>query len=249
MSDKYYHLASEARAELVARQKNGVRDKVLCYWQKQNVAMPKLADAPLQAVLARQLSTARFEDILFREISAAAGFTPTWWAYPADKYTSFSALKRSFLHPRLCVGRDRIGLRIRKKRLANQQSWEKKPLSEISTFCGQTLVEWHRKHREIVLGPSLSLEVPLAGQSYTRFLSLFVADAVLFEDYHGGESGNVLDRFTAERFEPAWQQVYEELGFAPLIVRMPWWPELAYYPGSADWQSYGVVDPCSLPLR
>ncbi|MEK7582973.1 MAG: hypothetical protein AAB483_01030 [Patescibacteria group bacterium] len=80
---------------------------------------------------------------------------------------------------------------------------------------------------------------------YPRYLSMFVAHAVLFEDYHGGESGTELDGFTATVFEPAFKQVTERFGVSPIIVPLPWWPELAFYPhpDAGDWRTHGIIPP------
>jgi hypothetical protein len=65
---------------------------------------------------------------------------------------------------------------------------------------------------------------------YDLFLLLFVAHMVLFEDYHGGESGDELDGFTSKVFEPAFERVYKCFDVKPLIVPVAWKPEFAYYP-------------------
>lgn len=238
MSEKYYCAMAEARAKLEDRQRSGAKDKVVEFWHRQNLPLPTLPTVERPAVLARQVATGRFEDILFRELALGGGLTPTWWEYTADKFASVSPYKRNLMHP-VCVRKTQKGLHQQTKKLGQPHQWEKRPLKEVVSKEGVSLVEWHHQRRDEILGPSVVVDVP--GYAYPLFLSLFVAHAVLFEDYHGGESGDELDGFTKRRFEPSWQKVADELGMEPLIVRMPWWPELALYPETQDWRQYGII--------
>jgi hypothetical protein len=69
-----------------------------------------------------------------------------------------------------------------------------------------------------------------ANDYYEAYLSLFISHAILFEDYHGGESGAELGGFTARVFEPAFAALEERFGYTPIIVRLPWWKELGLFP-------------------
>lgn len=240
MYAKFYHTPEGALLELERRQKLGVQEKVQRFWASQGKEMPKLPSIGNMAVFARQLATARFEDLAYRELALGAGFAPTWWEYTSDQFTHRSPLKRSYMHPGLCVGRDKNGLRFRTKKLARMHDWERRELREIQTREGVSLVDWHHAHRDRVLGENIRLEVPI--QTYPLFLSLFVAHGVLFEDYHGGESGAELDGFTVRKFEPAWHQVHELIGFSPIVVSMPWSSDFALYPATGEWEQYGVVE-------
>jgi hypothetical protein len=217
-----------------------IERQVESLWSTHGFSLPVLPDLYNSAILARQLATARFEDLLFREMAKAIGYTPTWWPFECDIFTDRSPLKRSYLHPHMCVKRDRVGLRTRRKRLADFTRWEGKRLDEIETKEGANLVEWHkRRHREIV-GPFPVQNIPKL--PYQLFLSLFVIHGVLFEDYHGGESGNSLGNFTTHVFEPAFKEVIQHIGLPPLIVRLPWWPALQFH-APTDWESCEVVRP------
>src|SRR3989338_657444 len=239
MSKGYYCTAAEAHTKLKERQGCGAKESVVEFWHKRSLSLPVLPAVERPAVLARQVATGRFEDILFRELALSAGLTPTWWQYTEDRFTSVSPYKRSLIHT-VCARKTQKGLHLQTKKLGQPHKWEKKTLKEIRSEEGRSLIEWHHKRRENVMGPGIIADV--TAYSYPLFLSLFVAHAVLFEDYHGGESGDELNGFTKKRFEPAWQEVADELGMQPLVVQLPWWPELAFYPETPDWRQYGVVE-------
>lgn len=82
---------------------------------------------------------------------------------------------------------------------------------------------------------------------YPLLLSLAVAHGAMFEDFHGGESSGVeLGSFTQRVFEPAFREVTELFGIPPLIVPLPWWKELGYYPSlelcrARDWRTHPVL--------
>ncbi|MBI4252577.1 hypothetical protein HY623_00125 [Candidatus Uhrbacteria bacterium] len=212
----------------------------------------------LCGVLSRHVATFRYEDGLFALMAKEAGLLPMWLEYVGDKYVDVSSYKRSLLRPTLCSGRGRNGgLKLRKETLVeNEQFWRGKPFQNIVTDHGGQLVAWHHTLQNEML-EGLLVEKPVrtdctgwlgriastAHGYYEAYMSVFVAHGVLFEDYHGGESGNALDNFTGRVFEPAWKRLHERFGVRPLIVRLPWWESLGYYPGDREWRSHGVIPP------
>lgn len=61
-----------------------------------------------------------------------------------------------------------------------------------------------------------------APEYYAAYLAMFGGLNCLLEDFHGGESGCALKKFTENVFEPAFERVERELGFKPLIYKLPW---------------------------
>ncbi|MCW1929738.1 MAG: hypothetical protein KIH62_000310 [Candidatus Kerfeldbacteria bacterium] len=131
------------------------------------------------------------------------------------------------------------------------------PLFEIFAPNGTPLTTLHRVHQMKMLAPIcprgvISFDITSwyrdgnlmnSRQYYIALMSLFVAHGVLFEDFHGGESGEQLDAFTAEVFQPASRRLKDIFGVAPLVVPLPWKREYAYYPSNTSWPEWNVVPP------
>lgn len=256
----YTPLSPYIREEIARRQP--LRNQVETWWQENDWGLPPIIqamDGHLCGVLARHVATFRYEDGLFALMAKEAGLHPCWFEYTADEYADKSSYKRSLLRPTLCFGRGRRGgYKLRKDPLVeNEGLWRGKPLQTIVTdHDGGKLVEWHHKLQDQMLegflaqppkrmdcSEWLAKVSPTARGYYEVYVSLFISHAVLFEDFHGGESGQELDSFTRGIFEPAWKRVQERFGVSPLIVRLPWWESLGYYPGGREWRSHGVIPP------
>jgi hypothetical protein len=157
------------------------------------------------------------------------------------------------LHPTFVERRGRHGgLVTRKLRLASIERNRLRPLTAINLNSGESLLSYHFKlHLEFGRGAKNLFDLSaFYGQYeydpkryYWGFLSFFIAHAVLYEDYHGGEDRNVLAPFTRDVFTPAFEGLTRKFGVSPLIVRMPWHPNLSYYPrpGEADWTRHEVI--------
>jgi len=167
------------------------------------------------------------------------GLTPLWAPYEGDWYVDKSPLKCSYVQPRIVRGFGKTDKPIlHKERLVHPTTCQGKRLNEISVNPRLSLVNWHRFWLERVYPDAIVTDfshiyMRAGGRPpdyYPFLLSLFLAHAVLFEDYHGGESGTRLDRFTSGIFEPAFTGVEARFGIPPLIVPLPWWKELGYYP-------------------
>ena len=205
---------------------------------------PTIVPASHCGVFARQLASFRFEDAHFILMCEKAGLTPAWFPCSTDEFVSISPLKRSYIVPFCAKGYSKNGAPIVKRNRivadANAANvCERKRLCDITTSEGAMLPQWHRQRLTKAYPPALILEEDCykdifsklcVTDRYDLFLSLFVAHMVLFEDYHGGESGDELDGFTSRVFEPAFERVYKRFGVKPLIVPVSWKPEFAYYP-------------------
>lgn len=246
-----YHQACVAAETLQVREK--IKPLVEEWWQENGWGMTSLPQIPNAAVLARQLATFRYEDAVFASMSEEVGLVPVWFSYTGDKFSTESKLKRSYLHPVYCDGCGRNkGLKLRTERLvADMNRYSGRTLDQISTLHGVSLVEYHHEHLQQMYPDALTCDntqwlkkigtgANAAKKYYCAYLSLFLAHAVLFEDYHGGESGTALDNFTSEVFEPAYAEVAKLFGVSPLIVKLPWWNELQYYPANSNWKDHGV---------
>ncbi|MER3570097.1 MAG: hypothetical protein C4348_00570 [Patescibacteria group bacterium] len=253
--ERFYIPLEEARALLEERRQQGWTLKVEEYWRKKRgIQFPEelsnLND--LAGFLARHLATARYEDFAFILLTKRAGLKPTWLTYTADRFVTCSPVKVSYLCPKIVTGFGRRGGPIlRKYRLANPRVAERKRLCDIRINTGKKLVDWHRRRLEAVYPGANVVDFSRVFQArgnaqgyYPLFLSLAVAHGVLFEDFHGGESGERLNSFTKEVFEPAFDEVTNTFGVQPLIVKLPWWPELGYYPSiklATNWRNHRSI--------
>lgn len=245
---QYYVAADEAAALL--RERQYLRGEVESYWAEQGVLFPQwLRELKPSALWARQLVSWRFEDAVFADTARAAKLPTVWMRLTSDRFTEVSSLKRSYLHPQMATGLDRNGgIITRRQRLGDMRRWNGLALSDITLKDGQILPAWHQARWERGYGQGTIVEcddIKLAWGSqvnryYLALMSMLIAHGVLFEDYHGGESGDNLDSFTADVFEPAFALVKERFGVQPLIVKMPWWPELSLYP-SDEWISLATA--------
>lgn len=252
MSDMYYISASQAQEKL--RQRTHLRAQVEAFWTENGLPFPAELRSGGYAGMGRHVPTFRFEDAVFTLMAESAGLQPTWIGYEQDKFVVQSNVKRSLLRPQLTERTNKHGAPIaRTRKLVPNPDWfHGMALGNIRTDDGRLMVDWHseRLHRAVPQARCYDMSHISAhwgGRAenyYTAYLSLFVAHGVLFEDYHGGESGDALDSFTARVFEPAAARVEQLFGVNPLVVALPWWPELALYPSGAwldDWRSCDVV--------
>jgi len=245
MSDKYYVPLAEAAAILRSRQP--LRAEVIHFWETEGATFPaELMNLRPSAVWARQLATWRFEDVLFADMARQARLPTFHYTYEQDQFVSVSTLKRSYVQPVIATGLDRNGRVITKRQrlICRPQDHERALLSDLVTETGERVVDWHRSRFDKFYGLGTVLDATAqkvswgntSVRNYLGLLSLFIAHGVLFEDYHGGESGIKLDTFTTDIFEPAFAVIEKRFGVKPLIVQMPWNASLSLYP-SESWNT------------
>jgi hypothetical protein len=249
----------QARAQLNSRV--ALRADVEAWWSRQRWGRPSLplGHSPI-AILARQIATFRYEDGAFVLLAEAAGLEPAWFELASDLFSRKSPFKLTLVRPRFCSGRLPDGT-LREEHFTVEPATDldgpRVALSsvQLSQDCWPDLLEicslpeFH--HRQLFeCHPSAYLGDNTAWLSrhgdarsyYLPFLSLFVAHCILFENFSEGESNAAhLGAFRARCVEPAWRELVAEFGVEPLVVRMPWRPELALYPANASWRSHGVI--------
>ncbi|PIR77029.1 MAG: hypothetical protein COU30_04700, partial [Candidatus Magasanikbacteria bacterium CG10_big_fil_rev_8_21_14_0_10_38_6] len=112
MHDVFYTDVFAARAELEQRRQDvRLKQEVEQWWQSLGCGIPELPqdDGHLYALLARQVATARYEDIVFKFVAEAGGLAPLWGSYTGDKFSVHSAYKKSLVDPFIIDGRGRSG--------------------------------------------------------------------------------------------------------------------------------------------
>ncbi len=218
------------------------------WWLENGWGWPDLPIAPSRAVIARQLHSFRYEDAVFATMAMSAGMSPVWMSYTGDKMSTESNLKRSYIRPVFCSGVGRNGgLKLKSEQLTTTEASFGRRLDQIKIVGGTLLADYHQRHQERMFPGALRgdstawvQQIGRARDYYAAYLSLFLAHAVLFEDYYAGESGPALGPFTLEVFEPAHQKLVDLFGVEPLLVKLPWWDGLQYYPADPNWNNHGI---------
>lgn len=239
------------------RRREALRYEVERWWQRRGWPIPDFlppVDRP-SGFLLRHVATARFEDIVFSLMAQAAGLEPLWGEYTTDTFAAASSFKRSLVNRTTTTGRNRHGHAETRtdRRVEDVNKLHKQRLCDIQLVSGEALVDFHHHLQDTLLPKPVrrfnSSELfrqagfRSAKDYYVFCLSWFIAHGVLFDDFHGGESGGKLDVFVRDTVEPAWAEVRHAFDIAPLIVALPWWKELGYYPTSSSWQDHHMIPP------
>ena len=234
---EYYTSPKEVNEELTER--SSLMGEVHRYWELEVPSMPRWCrQIGHFACLARQIPTFRYEDAFFAMATRELHLQPVWIGYEQDWFSSDSPIKRSYLHPKVARRLGKNGQPVvRTEKWCNIEDWVGRRLSEILTKRGDSLVRLHHTIlRESYPGAKIfdisSFLRQYMGprEYYQPWLSMFIAHGILFEDYHGGESGDRLDSFTAEVFEPAAEGLRNRFGVYPMITPMPWYSHFGVYP-------------------
>lgn len=252
---QHYTSVRAAHEQLIRRE--ALRSQVEAWWRSRGWSAPSFLPPVEQpsAFLLRHVATARFEDIVFSLMAQAAGLQPLWGEYTSDTFAAASSYKRSLVNRTVTSGRNRHGHAITRadRLVADVNKLQRQRLCDIETEDGRSLVELHHTLQDTLLPAPVqrfdsSATFCEAGfrsakDYYTFCLSWFIAHGVLFDDFHGGESGGKLSAFVTDTVEPAWNEVRRTFDAAPLIVALPWWKELAFYPDTPAWNHHQMIPP------
>lgn len=207
-------------------------------WKAKGLSVPFSFSKPT-AVIGRP-AIFRIESVLVIHMAESHGMDISWLTYDDDRYVDASKVKRSLVQPYFADKLDKKGNFIshRVRLIENLRPIQLVELSKIISDDGVSVLSLHRE-RLLQAYPNVHISdmshwaKSLGGNAlayYEAYLSLFVSHAILFEDYHGGESGEGLSSFTKQVFEPAFANVTQRFGVKPIVVKLPWKPHYAYYP-------------------
>jgi hypothetical protein len=179
-------------------------------------------------VIFRHIATPNYEIRRFMSAADAAEVKPLILEYTADIFRSLNQWKYSLAKIGFYKGRDKKGGLITEHRnIIDFNTSNSKPLSEISTTWNQGLVDFHHEfflahfpeHRENIFDLSKWLHENghNAKSYYKSFLSLFLGQAILFENF--SLEGEELS-FTRDVILPAFMEIVKETGHKPLIVAL-----------------------------
>ncbi|KKS18067.1 MAG: hypothetical protein UU76_C0027G0011 [Parcubacteria group bacterium GW2011_GWC1_41_7] len=203
--------------------------------------LPKGLPSAPHAYFCRHVATARIEDLAFAHMAAQTGLPPLWATYVDDKMTSRNHTKCDVLRTYVFDGRGRNGgAKLERFDLANLQEWDGKVLSAVRTgLSGASIVDVHMRAREQVFDgiahATLDFSAWLKQWSgsrayYQYYFAFFSVFGVLVEEFHGPPDDQEVEVFRLVVADPAFDAVERVLGVAPLIVRLPWEDEQAWYP-------------------
>ncbi|HVU06202.1 MAG TPA: hypothetical protein VHE10_00160 [Candidatus Paceibacterota bacterium] len=229
-NDFIYTSLEDAAKELAARHEDSGIARYVADTLPAGVPEP-LAKAP-KAVLFRQLATPNYEFRRFISIADAIGdFEPLLWEYHQDKFTSNNECKKSWGKMSFYLGKGKKGgSKIARFNVIDFNSYNGKKIDEVKTLWGQSLIDFHHELIEKTYSGFLFLKPTLFDASewfsrsggnakdyYRNFLTLFLKNAILFENF-------MLDEkeigFTKEVFLPAFIEILRSSGRKPLIVAL-----------------------------
>lgn len=221
MMDMYTPI-EEAQTELWARWNNAaLREEVLRYIGD----LPEVFVNEPRAVLFRNIMTPNFEYIHYLELAKKVNLKHLGLEYVTDSFCTRNVDKVSLGRLPFFKKKDRIGNNvIQYNRIIDMMGCERKPINEIKTLWGESLVDFH--HR-ILSAHSSDIELfdisswhKFNGNSakyyYPYYLALFICNGILFENFITNEEEE--ERFSRTVVYPAFEEVVRLFGVKPLIV-------------------------------
>ncbi len=220
----------EARRELKRRRKDAdLQAEVREFIDTKAKKVLEKCEVP-RAVMFRQLASPTHELLRFLRIAKHMHLTPLLFEYHGDKFVSANnsykrALGKMPIYQHTGIdGRDIV----RYKNIIDFNTSAGKPLDTIRCRDGQSLIGFH--HKLLKKMARLNVEAHsvdatpwfrgIGGNAigyYEQFLSLFIRDGILFEQFEPTKSEQ---RFTREVVMPAFKRVLTRFKLRPLIVRV-----------------------------
>lgn len=186
--------------------------------------VPEILSNGPRAVLARYVATPNLETVRFLELASGNGLNPVVFEFQSDILHFKNPAKRHLVDMVFNHGTGRNGGPKEKKiRVVNFGRYEGKPFGNIKTCNGETLVDFHHRLISKVfpevelwdLSDWLGRNGGRAYKYYEKFLSLFIAHSILFENFL---KTSYEAAFTEKVVQPAIRRLQEIFGYEPLII-------------------------------
>lgn len=185
--------------------------------------MPEFLKYEPKAYLGRQIASPNFECIRFLELSDEIGLNPVIPEFKKDKYTMINPVKYYFANLRV-ENEDKTHNVIN---IVDEDYFNGKKLCDVKTLWGEDLIQFHHEmfrnnfndfeNNIFDISEWFSKNGRRSGKFYIYLLSLFVRNAVLFENYlDSGEEGELFRKIVL----PSFRKVEEIFGCKPLIVQL-----------------------------
>lgn len=182
--------------------------------------------------LARHVATPNFETLRFLHLLEPLELPIVISQDTKDKFVPANMLKRALGKLPICtrvISREgSIEEIFQNVSIIDFNTSSGRSFSEIKTLWGESLTDFHASlfnalmaHTPLIVDDSEWIDRNHRGnllEHYKRFLALFVAHGVLFEDYLVEDEEE--ERFKQEILGPAFAFVEEQFGLRPLIVQL-----------------------------
>ncbi len=219
--------------EALSEIKNRKDDKNLIQYVNKILpnGVPLIMKDQKSAVLFRQVASPNYELRRFLSlVDGADGLTPLFFEYHNDKFTDNNDLKYYLGMMPFYNGKGKKGgEKINYLKIIDFQSSRGKPIKDVKTRWGQSLSAFHKGLFKEAFGSKITDTMFFdasewfngngnkAKTYYKKFLTLFLKDGVLFENFMINEPER---SFTKEVFLPAFIEIYKETKTKPLIVAL-----------------------------
>lgn len=224
-----YTPLSTALAELEQRANNEQLEK---YISALPAGLPQELREKKFAVIFRPIATPDFDFRRFASIvEMIPELQPLVLEYHEDRYLNRNDCK--FALGKVCfnTGKSKKGeMLFTNKVIIDVNDANKKKISEVKTHWGERLIDFHHdllkneyldKTKQNIKTFDASAWLHRSGgvpeQYYKSFLSLFLKDAILFENFMLNENEY---EFTKSVVLPAFIKIYQETGHKPLVVAL-----------------------------
>lgn len=217
-----YTSLEEAKQELYRRwNDNDLRKEVAASIGTE----PSLLTEEPKACLSRFITTPNFELFKFLELTYQIELKPVFIEHANDLFYSGNLDKRARGKLHFFFKRDKRGEAIyARRRIVDFYKYDGKPLRSVQTLWNESLIDFH--HRLLLNYPMTNLEIfdmsnwcsvngGKAKEYYCCFLSLFICNGVLFENFITNEED---ERFSESVVFPALKSIFERFGLKPLVV-------------------------------
>lgn len=194
------------------------------------MGVPAVFKNERNAVLARQLASPNFEFMKFSNVADKLnGFTKIVMEMHKDKFTPADNLTKYHLG-KIVFNNSRMQHDSNNSIMTvDFNEYGGKKISEVKTVWGQGFVDFHHELLQYSINNKLNSETTQfdasdwvsklgtsASEYYAKFLSLFLQNGILFENFLLKEKAE--QTFTREVFLPAFIKIIKETGVKPLIV-------------------------------
>ncbi len=207
-----------------------------------NGDIPKQFDTEFRAAIFRHLCTPNYELHRFINIVDALDWKPIFFTYEEDKFTSNNFTKYYLGKMAFHLGHGKKGgAKMEYRNIIDFNKSNGKKIKEVTTVWGNNLVDFHHTlFEKMFTGFNSHIfnasewfhrNGGSAKDYYQKFLSLFIRNGILFENFMLDESEK---DFTETVFLPSFFACWKMFGVKPLIVAL----EPTDIEGDHFWLSY-----------
>lgn len=231
-----------------------LREKVRTYLKND---IPKYLEKGPTIYAARYIASPNFETLRFIEMAVPFGLQTVITQDTRDIFVPQNDVKKALCKMPICIRlthkEGKLFEHFQKVAVVDINVATRKPFSEIKTLWGESLIDFHTNlfppgQKVVIQDDTAWIDRNGRGnllELYKKFLALFIAHAVFFEDYT--VDSEYERQFRTEVVRPAFDFVEEYFGLRPLIVQsLPKSEESSLY-----WLSYpeSVLDTVREKMR